>query len=232
MAKDPAIIWYWGDWYSGTSLMSRFLKGCYMDLLHAQFNSGPLSLEEIKICLGSDFGQAWPSLQKKFKTENGLFFNERMEVEKNKRKSYTDSRRKNRTKKTYDTTYDKDMTNHVSQHMENENEDENKDEDVKWKGIFKGKGKFSFPLTEIETGATVEFCSITLHRTYTPDRIAELFKAFCIQTETKFYPNRTERISHFRNWIKTQPDDTSKGFDRGSSKRGTSDARIEALGKW
>ena len=40
MAKDPAMLWYWADWHSGTATMSRFLKGCYMDLLHAQFNSG------------------------------------------------------------------------------------------------------------------------------------------------------------------------------------------------
>lgn len=122
MAKDPAVLWYWGDWNSGTTLFSRFLKGCYMDLLHAQFNNGRLSLEEIKTCLGSDFGQAWPTLQKKFKQdEQGLFFNERLEAEKIKRGKYTESRRKNREKKpekTYDGTYDK----HMIAHMENENE--------------------------------------------------------------------------------------------------------------
>ena len=86
MAKDPAILWYWSDWFGGTMTLSRHLKGCYMDILYAQFNSGPLSLEEIKIVLGSDFGPAWPAIQKKFKqTDTGLFFNERMEAEKQKR---------------------------------------------------------------------------------------------------------------------------------------------------
>ena len=112
MAKDPAMLWYWSDWHSGTTLMSRFLKGCYMDVLHAQFNHGHLSLEEIKTCLGSDFGTTWPALQKKFKQdEHGLFFNERLEEEKNKRKAFTDSRRNNRLdkkkEKTYDTSYGK-----------------------------------------------------------------------------------------------------------------------------
>lgn len=122
MAKDPAMLWYWADWHSGTSLLSRFLKGCYMDLLNAQFNFGPLSLEEIKTCLGSDFGQAWPTLQKKFKkTENGLFFNERLEEEKIKRKNFCESRRKNKLNKSHDKTSDK----HMLQHMENINENEN-----------------------------------------------------------------------------------------------------------
>jgi len=40
--KDPAVLWYWNDWGGGTRTMSRQLKGCYMDLLEAQFNSGPL----------------------------------------------------------------------------------------------------------------------------------------------------------------------------------------------
>lgn len=69
--------------------MSRHMKGCYIDLLVAQFNSGPLSLEEIKIVLGADFA-VWGSLSKKFKqTGNGLFFNERLEAEKTKRAEYS-----------------------------------------------------------------------------------------------------------------------------------------------
>src|SRR5688572_2070648 len=66
MAKDPACLFYWGDWQGGTITFSRHLKGCYMDLLTAQFNNGPLSLDEIRTVLGSDFGQHWPTLQKKF----------------------------------------------------------------------------------------------------------------------------------------------------------------------
>lgn len=95
MAKDPAFLFYPGDWQGGTMLLSRHQKGCYMDLLIAQFHSGPLSLEEIKAVLSSDFGHAWPALSKKFITnEKGLFFNERMATEIEKRKKFSDSRRK------------------------------------------------------------------------------------------------------------------------------------------
>lgn len=54
-----------------------------MDLLNAQFNAGRLSLEEIQSVLGVDFDFAWPTLQKKFKSENGLFFNKRLEQQIN-----------------------------------------------------------------------------------------------------------------------------------------------------
>lgn len=122
MPKDPAMLWYWADWNSGTSTLSRFLKGCYMDLLHAQFNSGHLSLEEIKTVLGSDFGQAWPALQKKFAVDQaGKYFNVRLEVEQIKRANYTASRKKN-LKSTH---MDSDMSPHMQPHMEDINTNEN-----------------------------------------------------------------------------------------------------------
>lgn len=126
MAKDPAMLWYWSDWHSGTSLLSRHLKGCYIDILHAQFNNGHLSLEEIRTVLGQDQA-AWTVLSKKFKQDsNGLFYNERLDHEKNKREAYTESRRQSRLKgqiKTHDPTY----VEHTLQRMENRNENENKD---------------------------------------------------------------------------------------------------------
>ena len=99
MAKDPAFLFYPGDWQGGTMTMSRHIKGCYLDLLVAQFNSGPLSLEEIKIVLGNDFAAWQGSLSKKFKqTETGLFFNERLEAEKTKRVEFS-SKQKDRINK-------------------------------------------------------------------------------------------------------------------------------------
>lgn len=117
MAKDPAVLWYFNDWHGGTFTLGRHQKGCYMDLLYAQFNSGHLSLDEIKTVLGSDFGQTWPTLQKKFVKDEitGLFYNERLVFEAEKRRSYSSSRRTNLSgdKKT--------KTPHMDAHMEIEN---------------------------------------------------------------------------------------------------------------
>lgn len=96
MAKDPAILWYWNDWHGKTITLSRYLKGCYMDLLHAQFNNGRLSLEEIKTVLGSDFGPAWPTISKKFTVDDtGKYFNERIETEKENRAKFREKQSKN-----------------------------------------------------------------------------------------------------------------------------------------
>jgi len=133
MASDPATLWYWGDWAGGTITFSRFLKGCYMDLLYAQFNNGHLSLDEIKTVLGSDFGSSWPTLQKKFKVDpNGLFYNVRAEEEKNKRIAFTESRRNNLKSHKED-----HVKTHKDSLMENENRDEIINENwLKWSQLI------------------------------------------------------------------------------------------------
>lgn len=95
-----------------------------MDVLHAQFNSGHLSLEEIKTVLGSDFGTAWPALLKKFKVDpTGKFFNERLEEEQVKRANFTASRRKNLE------------SSHMDSHMQLHTDARMEDRDVNEKGL-------------------------------------------------------------------------------------------------
>lgn len=89
MAKDPAFLFFPDNWQGGTSTMSRHLKGCYLDLLLAQFNTGPLTIEEIRTVLGTDFAAWQGSLSKKFAVdETGKYFNERLEKEKLKRQEF------------------------------------------------------------------------------------------------------------------------------------------------
>lgn len=114
MAKDPAINWYFDNWGGGTFGMSRFHKGCYMDLLSAQYHIGHLSLEQIKNILGNDFS-AWQVLQSKFvQDENKNFFNERLAAEVRKREKYSESRSRNRKKNictNISKSYDEHMLN-------------------------------------------------------------------------------------------------------------------------
>lgn len=141
MAKDPATLFYWNDWHTGTMTMTRHQKGCYMDLLAAQFNSGHLSIEQIKIVLGNDFAAWQGSLSKKFATDkDGFFFNERLDVEILKRKKFTTSRRNNLNSKS---------PTHTGDHMENGNETGNEiDNGIENKG---GVGGLPVPtLTDCE----------------------------------------------------------------------------------
>lgn len=110
--------------------MTRHLKGCYLDLLVAQFNSGPLSLEEIKTVLGNDFAAWQGSLSKKFRqTSAGLFFNEKLANEMKNRAEYSGKQRDRAVegwkKRKAD---DANAYAAASALCEDENEDEVKDE--------------------------------------------------------------------------------------------------------
>jgi len=132
MNKDPAFLFYPGDWLGGTMTFNRSHKGAYMDLLMAQFNNGHMEPQDIKTVLGIDFDEMWEKkLKSKFvKDGDGKYYNSKLENEVLKRKKFTESRRKNLLgEKSH-------MDNHMSSHMENENENVNKDIKRK-KQIFK-----------------------------------------------------------------------------------------------
>lgn len=87
MAKDPAVLFYTSDFLTGCALMSMAQRGKYITLLCLQHQQGHLSEEDmIEVCGSRD-----PKIWKKFKQdEDGLFYNERMEEECCKRRSFLD----------------------------------------------------------------------------------------------------------------------------------------------
>jgi uncharacterized protein YdaU (DUF1376 family) len=205
MAKDPAINWYFDNWDGGTKLMTRHQKGCYMDLLSAQFHSGPLSLENVKTVLGSDFQAAWPIISKKFTEENGLFFNERLEAERKKRIAYSESRSKNRKKKDVlfiSNSYEKDMNNIPEIEIETGT-------DLRTKGGVEenwnqrpGQESLSLSLPEIKSGAVIELVRISKNITLSHNQVNSLWNVFKAQhfDGNKFYQRPSEVYTHFINW--------------------------------
>lgn len=128
MAKDPAFLFYPGDWLGGTMLLTRHQKGCYIDLLMAQFNSGPLSLDHIKTVLGQDQAM-WTVLREKFKTDNsGRFFNEKLATEIEKRKAYTASLANRGQGRKKSSDYSSEI--HQSIHTEDVNDNGNKNKGI------------------------------------------------------------------------------------------------------
>ena len=114
MGKDPALLWYPGDWNQGTQLFTFEEKGAYMTLLMAQFESYALSESDIHHLLGNRSEAIWSRICVKFKQDvDGKFYNERIREEKERRIKYTDSRKKNLMKS--------HMGKHMVGHMENEN---------------------------------------------------------------------------------------------------------------
>jgi uncharacterized protein YdaU (DUF1376 family) len=127
MAKDPAFLFYPGDYVSGTMGMTFEEKGAYMDLLMLQFNRGHMNTHMIQHTIG----HLWDQVKCKFiQDDEGLWYNVRLDVEKEKRKTFTESRRNNikpKEKPKNEPSYETHMNSHMDSHMENENENINKD---------------------------------------------------------------------------------------------------------
>lgn len=123
MAKDPAFLFYPGDWLGGTMHLDFECKGAYMELLMMQFQRGHMTIDMIRHVLGHKFDHIWPSVKDKFKTDGNFFWNERLLVEKEKRIKYTDSRKKNKEGKNQHSK----KLGHMTSHMENVNENRNTD---------------------------------------------------------------------------------------------------------
>lgn len=123
--KDPAFLFYPGDWLSGTQWMTLEQKGCYMELLILQFNTGKFTEIQAKQVLSICFDLAWPIVKQKFLNEEGFYYNERLKQEIDKRKKFTESRRLNGSKPKNESEKKETQAKHMDDHMENENRNEN-----------------------------------------------------------------------------------------------------------
>ena len=148
--KDPAILFYTSDFLTGTIYLNFEERGKFIYLLCTMHQHGRLSEETIRLLVGS----ISVNLTKKFKIDNeGNWYNERLELEAEKRANFTLSRRNNgkqggRPKNKEPTNnlmvkhMDNLMPNHMGNHMGNANEDVNDNKDV---NVLKNKRKLKKP---------------------------------------------------------------------------------------
>jgi hypothetical protein len=99
MSKDPAFLFYTQDFYTGTVFMTDEQVGKYIRLLCLQHQKGHLEEKHmINICKTYDKD----IFEKFIRDEQGLYYNERLDIEINRRVKYCESRRKNKlSEKTY-----------------------------------------------------------------------------------------------------------------------------------
>lgn len=124
MGKDPAFLFYPNDWLGGTMGMTFEEKGAYISLLMMQFNRGHMTAHMI----GQEVGQLWDKIKDKFiQDSQGLWYNERLDIEKTNRQSFVQSRRNNINGNNQYTKKEEKEVGHMGGHttgrMENRNED-------------------------------------------------------------------------------------------------------------
>lgn len=206
MAKDPAFLFYPNDWVGGTMGMTFEEKGAYMELLMMQFNRGHMTEHMI----GQTVGQLFSRIKDKFiQDAEGLWYNERLDIEKEKRKNYVNSRNNNKLGKNKYTKKEQEDVSHMTSHMDNENEDS-----VLNKKRNKEKQNFNtFPkpedfngLPDITLGSIKELIKITKQVSVTDEQVKGMWGVFKNQelTGEKFYKSEKDVYSHFTNWMKFQ----------------------------
>jgi uncharacterized phage protein (TIGR02220 family) len=92
MAKDPAFLFYSSDFLTGVSNLTMEERGQYITLLCLQHQTGHLSEKTIRLTIGS---VSVDVMSKFSKDTNGLFFNQRLDEESEKRKIFINSRIEN-----------------------------------------------------------------------------------------------------------------------------------------
>src|SRR3989339_1774273 len=121
MAKDPAFLFYSQDFYIGTVDLTDEEVGKFIRILCVMHQKGRLKEETIRLLVGS----VSVNLKDKFRIdENGLWYNERLELESDKRKNFTNSRKNNGSKGGRPKKVEPNE-NHMVNHMEDVNENEN-----------------------------------------------------------------------------------------------------------
>lgn len=165
--QDPAMLFYPADFMVGTQLFNFEERGAYIYLICLQFFRGRLRKEEIKKALGADYERLWAVLSEKYKTDGELFWNERVEIEREKRSRFTDSRRKNLQGSSH-------MESHMDSHMENENvnEDINVKGNVIVNNIFDHWNKAGIIKHQKLTGKMETKIKSAL-KDYTPEELAQ-----------------------------------------------------------
>lgn len=206
MAKDPAFLFYPNDWLGGTMGMTFEEKGAYMELLMMQFNRGHMTTHMIRQIVG----QVWDKIKDKFiQDDKGLWYNTRLEEEKNKRQNYTKSRNNNRSGKNQYTKNDlindtniRSYDQSLSNHMENENENVNDNIIINKSKKFLFSDFNGLPSHFVETAQRQikSFQDVSVN----PDKVAEIWEIFKMQNllGDKYYNSENDVYKHFISWLK------------------------------
>jgi curved DNA-binding protein CbpA len=194
MAKDPAFLFYPGDWDGGTKLFSRHVKGAYMDLLMCQFHNGHMTSHDLVFILGQpDYDLYWESkLKSKFTQDSeGRFYNQKLESEQIKRRNWCESRANNKEGKNQ-------YSGHVTSHMENVNKNvnvikDNNNIEIKFSEFWR-----SYPKKKAKVSAEKSFKKINPDETLFKIIISAIEKS---KTTEEWIKEKGKFIPHPATWL-------------------------------
>lgn len=192
MAKDPAFLFYSSDFLNGISDLTMEERGQYITLLCLQHQKGELTDKTIRLSLGS---VSVDVVSKFVRLKNGNLVNERLSIEIEKRKNFTESRRNNGSK---GGRPKKPLGLSKKNLMEDINENENEDviihinEDCNF-----SKKLFNDPQWK------EDICRMNKINS---DVLLKYLNNFDLKLKTELEPkiNKKEYASHFSRWLKIE----------------------------
>jgi hypothetical protein len=188
MAKDPAFLFYPGDYLRDTQCLSEKTQVAYDRIMCEHMRNICISQQQLNFFTKKLNEDEKTELLMTLKKVNGGFQIEWVAESICKRKDYSESRRKNKLGK------GKNICKSYDLHMENENEIVNESKNKE--------------LSKDEITNTIEFVQITGQKKFNENQVKEFYTAFCINN--KNHLNREDKLTHFRNWLKKQDNGTAK----------------------
>lgn len=244
--KQPYIPLYIGDWEQDTNMLSLEAEAGWLKIIFKMFKNGKTGIYKTSTKALQNLWRKTPSeivlILNELKVENVCFVektedeitfrNRRMEREfalSKVRSKSVQNRYKNTTKEVLPLEYENDIDTATKVVVK---------ERGMGKGFYTDGLDKTVELTEIQVGATIQFISFTCNTNWDDETIKKRWEAFKINQFQlhEYYENFEKLLIHFRNTLKKELQNGSTTHQRtsqnGSGKKGTSDARIDALKNW
>jgi len=219
MSKDPAFLFYSSDFLTGVSDLTMEERGQFITLLCLQHQKGHLTKKVMQL---QCHGIPTADVLAKFRIdENGLYYNERVEQEREKRAAHSLKQRQNALKRwnkdkssTKQTLYD---GNAMAMPLENENENENENVDDIVIEIFPAFSDF-WDLYDKKVGSKdkIEKRWNALSQK-TKEQIIDYLPAYLEATPEKAYRKNPQTFLNNKSWedeiiIKTKNNDSKSNY--------------------
>jgi hypothetical protein len=197
MAKDPAFLFYPGDYLRDTQCMSANVQVSYDRIMCEHMRNICITQQQLNFFtkrLSDDEKKEILFILKKI---DGGYQIEWVAESICKRKDYSKSRAENRKGKS------KNISSSYDPHMENANENEDVNKDVFVKGI-KPDENFLLDLPEMKINSCIEYLKLTKNNDATRETVLAIWGIFKSThfTGKKYYKSVEEIYSHFLQTLK------------------------------
>lgn len=202
MSKDPAFLFYSSDFLTGVSDLTMEERGQFITLLCLQHQKGHLTKKVMQL---QCHGIPTADVLAKFRIdENGLYYNERVEQEREKRAAHSVKQRENAFKRWNKNKSSTKQTlsdgNAMAMPLENENENENEDVNEIIIEIYPAFSDF-WDLYDKKVGSREKiekkWNSITQK---TKEQIIDYLPAYLEATPDKTYRKNPQTFLNNRSW--------------------------------